>query len=219
MLNLLRKQAAKYLLSQQNKPQKVADLKFAFVDSDGMRYYEWQTLSDIPQCRHLELSQMIGYSDARISPESLNVLCDEVDKRLHSIIAEKSEDKRRKSFAQSFALINEIRDRSSFSVPKDIMIRIAAIIICREDEDPEKFNLDIQNEKAAQFKKELNNGNAFFLKSLIMKELYNSYLGTTELLQRLLANWELEQRREVERLKILLQSDDYKSSETKTQAL
>ncbi len=213
MIKLIRKAAAKYLLSQQNKPQQLSDLKYAFVDSEGMRYYQWEQLSEIPVCRHSELMQMVGYSDAKISPESLANLCDEIDKRNHGLITEKVAGNKQKLHAQMFALTNEIRDRSSFSVPKTIMVRMAAALICREDEDPNKFNAQQNEEKVIQFTKDLNNGNAFFLKSSLMKQLYNSLLGTRELFAELLQNWELDQRRELERLKIILQRENSKSEE------
>lgn len=217
MNNLIRKLAAKHLLSIQNKPIQLRDLDFAFVDTDGIRYYEWASLSDIPVCRHTELMQMIGYSDAKISEQTLSVLCDEIDKRNHGIINEKSTANRQKLHAQMFALTNEIRDRSAFSVPKSIMIRMSSILVCREDEDPNKFNTTVNEEKVAQFTKDLNNGNAFFLKTRQMKELYSSLLGTQELLTQHLQNWELEHKKEIQRLKIISQSDDYNSDE-KTKA-
>src|SRR5690606_4798520 len=108
MLNILRKQAAKYLLSQQNKPQRLSDLKYAFVDSEGMRYYTWSNLSEITPSRYTALAEMIMYSDAKIAPDTLLAISEEIDKANYSLINEKAQPARNKFHAQISVLTNEL---------------------------------------------------------------------------------------------------------------
>jgi hypothetical protein len=214
MLNILRRQAAKYLLSQQNKPAKLSALEFAFVDSKGQRYYNWPTLSEIPTIRHSKLMEMVAYSDAKISRESLITITEEIEKRNFALITEKVEKTKRQIHAQITVLLNEITDRSSFSVPKEIMIQMAAILICREDENVAEFSDPIHNQKVIQLKAEAEKGYTFFLTTPTLKELYPSLLGTTEQQTELLMNWEYQSRRQIARLKVISQDDESKSDKS-----
>ena len=69
--------------------------------------------------------------------------------------------------------------RSQNLTPSDLLLEMASVLAIREDENPSKFSVKIQDEKKTQFDKETKNGNFFFMNhkafnslkpSLIMSE-------------------------------------------------
>lgn len=210
----LLKKAANYLILESSKPIKTEDLNYIGVDSEGKRYYTWETLTDIPRNRYLEIERINVYIDNKISKNSLAQLSHAIDKTNHMLIKEKDQDKRITLHAQITALTNEIRFRDQYAIPKEVFISLASIICVREDEDPNKFSTTIQTEKTITFEKELDNGNAFFLKSPLSKELLPSLVMSEEAWSNHLGRLVIQETVEKQRLKTILSESESTNTES-----
>lgn len=209
----LLKQAAKHLILEAKKPVKLSELTYAGVDENGKRYYTWESLDQIPRCRFLEIERTNMYIDNKISPTSLEQLTHAIDKLATEIVVEKNQDKKIRFGAQIHHLASEIRFRDQYAIPKTVFVSLAALLCIREDETPEEYSAKIQAEKADQFEKELDAGNAFFLKTPTFKKLIPSLIMSEEAFKIHLARLEVQEVKERERLKIILSKDE--SSSTK----
>lgn len=212
-MKALRKWAAAYLIENKQKPQSLQDLDYAFVDSDGMRYYTWGDRSMLPQERLIEMEGVMMLAQSNIGPESLKniaAIINEINMK-----AANEEDKKIKSMlhAQISAYTNELVFRSKYAPPKSVFISLAAMLTCREDEQPMKFTKNIYTEKCETFEKMSDEGHSFFFNTPILKELLMSYVGTEGWYKRLSERWEYEARHEAMRSELI--SSFTKSSDTK----
>jgi len=214
MLNFIRKLAAKQLISERNKPQSVKDLDFVFVDSDGNRYYSWQDLTQIPLVRNVKLLTFLEFDAAKIAPKSLRNIAENIAKFNLDIPNQSEQKKRVEAHSKIAHLCSELLFREEYVTPEETFYNIAALIIVREDESPDTFNQRTFDQKMGVFRAEAAKGNSFFLKSPVMIKLWPWLTGTEESLSMLSKAWIFDQRKEMERIKIISDHEQQKQSAT-----
>ena len=215
MIDYFTNRALKQFLSDKNKPQELKDLQFEFADSEGVKYYSWERMDLVPTCRANELMGLGMWADAKISPENLVKITDEINKANMAIVAETNKDKRSKLHATISHLCSEISTRKNYAIPSEIIIAMAAVLLVREDENPNTFSEKIQSEKISQLIKEKNNGNTFFLTFPIFKTLLMSLIGTDVNVTKLLMKWGQDEARQLQILETI-SSYTESSDSTKT---
>lgn len=215
MLKIFKKWAAEYLLSEQNKPVSLKDLKYEFTDSKGQRYYSWDSMDKVPTNRVNELVGLSMWSDAKISPENLELIAGEIIKLNFDIVKGGSKEAQNKRHAQITTLCEELRNRKNYAIPAQVIIPMAAMLCVREDENPNTISNRIQEEKIAEFTSEKIKGNTFFLKSRIFKMLLSRLVGTNVKEANLLMKWAQDEQRQRERFETILQHTESKTT-TKT---
>ena len=217
MIEYFTKRALKQFLSEKNKPQELKDLQFEFVDSEGVKYYSWERMDLVAVCRVNELTGLGMWADAKISPENHTKICDEINRLNMALVTETNKDKRSKLHAGISTLCSELTTRKNYAIPSQVLIAMASVLLVREDENPNKFNTKIQDEKISQFIKEKNNGNTFFLTFPIFKHLLTQLIGTDVNVMQLLMKWEQDEARQMQTLETI-SSYTESSDTTKTSA-
>lgn len=215
MLRVVKKWASEYWISENNKSESLKDLTFVFIDSEGKRYYSWESMDKVPTNRINELIGLGMWAEAKISPESLQELSEEITKNNFEIIKGGKPDEQRRRHARITALCEEMVNRKTYAIPAQVTIAMAAMLCVREDENPNEISNRIQEQKISTFIKEKNNGNTFFLEFPIFKSLLKQLVGIDVDATKLLLKWEQDSQRQKERLAILSQQNESRTT-TKT---
>ncbi|MCA1764610.1 MAG: hypothetical protein LC664_16690, partial [Flavobacteriales bacterium] len=180
-MNKLKYWAAKQILKVEQKPESVKDLEFQFVDSKGVKYYSWESMDKVPTNRVNELIGATMWADAKITEQNLTTIADAInDLNFELVKGAGDPSDKNKRHARITALCEELKTRKDYTIPSDVMIGMAAMIVVREDENPNEISPKIQGQKIQQFTADKQSGHTFFLKSNILKQLYPHLLGTTE---------------------------------------
>jgi len=207
--------AAKQILKVEKKPQELKDLVYQFVDSKGVKYYSWESMAKVPTNRVNELIGASMWSDAKISPDTLQEIADQISDLNMEIVKGGERKEINQKHARITALCNEIGTRKDYTIPSDVMIGMSAMIVVREDENPNEISERIQVEKMQQFKEDKLKGHTFFLKSTILNQLFPHLIGTSKKETALLHKWTQDERLQKERLKTILSNEKSKSSTKK----
>lgn len=213
MIKFIRRLAAEHILNERNKPTELKSLDFAFIDSEGKRYYTWKDLTQLPVCRFQKLESFLMFHSAKIAPDTLENIIAKIAELNLEIPNQTDKKKIVNAHTKIAALCNEVQFRAEYITPEETFFSISAILLVREDEQPDELKNHIFDEKVIQLKKEAENGNTFFLKCPTLLELMPSLIGTVESWTELSMKWERQKEREIKRLETIF---GHSSSEKKT---
>lgn len=137
------------------KPKVKDGLVFAFSHG-GYDYYQYPEHLGMPLFRLSKLSEYNIWISRGLTKKNLLDLMDTADKLLFEGLSTG------KNAAKLGAIITEIRDRENKAVPVEVWYNYLACSYIRDDEKEDKFNEQIQQEKASVFKAASNEANSFF---------------------------------------------------------
>ena len=159
----------KRYFERQTKPKGFDDLEYKFIDSKGRRYFVWKEIMDIPLSRkpHLDKAQM--ELSRMMTGEELGQFLDKMSELSTKAVEE--EIGRGKRLAQIVTLCEEVKMRNELLYHKEIYVDLIACITVREDEDPERFDVQVHTEKVDQFMDDSESGLAFFLQKSGLSKL------------------------------------------------
>jgi hypothetical protein len=183
-----------------------SSLVFAFTDNNGISYYTWADISDIPPNRWQKIQTFASFHDARIGKKTITEICSAIREVNMKLAVETDKDKRNKLHAQIGALSMELEDRANIITDETTFFEMAAILCVRQDEDQRVFNQVIQTQKTETFTKASNEGHNFFLQIPILKKLIPALIGTEDHWNEVMISWAYEIQRRQKRLKIILSS-------------
>lgn len=176
MFTAHKKELLKLAFHHQSKPVDKGRLEQAFIDSNGLPYFKFTNDMDIPVLRKGQLNRLEQELYSCISDEELKgfiqVMEDglnETDKQGHM----------KPNIGIIGKMITEIKNRKQLLLHPDLMFGIVAACYIREDENPAEFDLEIQEQKVAQFKKDSVGGLYDFFYSSGINELI-PFLDITE---------------------------------------
>lgn len=169
-----------HYISKRPDKIKASDLSFVGMDQHGNKYYSWDELDQIPKCRVDQLQNLSLMDEMKLTKDQVYALCYAIIENNEKAVSEKDKKKAVMLRSQIDALCNEIIWRSTNLTPTDIINEMAAVLVVRQDEDPSKFTVKIQDEKADQFQKEGDNGNFFFIEHKPFKTLMPSLVMSGE---------------------------------------
>lgn len=131
-----------YVFSAQSKTYR-AYLEFAFADSKGNRYYQFNDLKNMPLALLEQLNILQLEIESRIKGNDL----DEWIAACKKIISSGSKT----SVADIGHMLGALEERRTLLMDPRLLMEIAALLYIREDEDPTVYNKDLHREKYLQF--------------------------------------------------------------------
>lgn len=162
---------------ESNKPIELKDLEKTFVTAKGTQYYGFPDKVSLPIPREGQLQEFFMHIASGMNPETITEVLDNIDEALTEGLTTG------KNAAKIGALVQYMKDRVGKVLPSELFYHILAVQYVREDESPQAYNEQIQLEKVAEFKKEMQTNSSFFLHTNELKRLRNLLQISDEQLQ------------------------------------
>lgn len=182
---------------------------FAFRDLQGVDYFGWPDLQDMPPERVNQIEDVILQIDASISRHTLESIADAMILNGGAALEAKDPKVRTLAIQKVMTLANELKMRPTNIIPEDCYIALAAICAVRKDEDPYTFDKTIQAEKMSAFRSAGRAGHAFFTQTGAFRNYVGAMRTTEDALKEYLVSWIYNQKRTEAALRIC----GYQSSE------
>lgn len=141
---------------RQHKPVGFDQLELRYLDDSGRKYYGFPPGIGMPVNRFTKMRDFEMWMTVGVTPGEIKKIVDAMD------VAWVNSLKTKKNHHLLGALITDLRMRSDMVIHTELVFQFLAVQWIREDENPEVFDMTIQDEKVATFKKESNNGNNYF---------------------------------------------------------
>ena len=151
-------QFIKLAFETQSKKQWLKDTEFAFIDSEGRKYYRFINDMDIPIIRKGNLERLLIEANSKLSRSELNMFLDAMSKTINDVIDTSNQKKKVEGIAKIMHLIEEMKRREEMIIHPELMFEIVSALYIREDEDPATWDEDIHTKKVSQFKKDSKAG-------------------------------------------------------------
>lgn len=191
------------LYLEETKPKgSLSEMEYRFTDSNGLKYYGYSDKLGMPFERFGALNEFYIWWSNGLSEKNLTDLLDIADKALEQGIV-KMEGGKRVNMIRIGAILHEIRTRKDMIRHVELVYNILACQLIREDEDLFSYSNKIQMQKVEQFKKEVENNNAFFLHMNEYKQLFNSVIMSPSEFLTYAQESEETQKKILEKLKTL----------------
>lgn len=174
------------------KPQTLADLTFAYTGPDGSAYYTWQDVSEMPAVRIKRIEGMLLWADAGLNAARLTEIAGMTEQAIMDGLKARNDEQRSKALARATKINGELMTRSSQVIPEEIYYELAALTICRTDEDPTGIDPDIHEKKKTMLRDAGKAGASFFASMPAFRNVLRASLTTVEGLGELLVRWSAE---------------------------
>ena len=148
-----------------HSPVLAQDLKFAFADLEGRKYYQFPHDQALPVERLGKLEEFLTWIGAGLSGEQLDTAVGIADKLLSEGL------QKGKNAAAIGAILQEIKMRRGGISPIDLFYNYLAVQYIREDENPKTYNQNIQAEKVEAFKRGAATADSFFFAPELLRSL------------------------------------------------
>jgi len=135
---------------EQTKSKGFEKLEKVFIDSNGKQYYKYIDPFDIPMQRYEQVQILLMELDARVSKDEMNQFLEAMGLALNE-----SDKNLRKTIG---FLIGEMERRKELLFHPDIMMKLLACMVIREDQDSTLWDEEIEKEKIIQFKQDSKQG-------------------------------------------------------------
>lgn len=169
-------------LFKREEPPIRENLKYAFTDPKGRKgkrhYYQFESFDRIPIERIAKIQTLNLEITKAITKDEMNNLLDLADGAIHKGLSNPKEA------ARVTAILNEMRLRNTQIASLEVYYGYLAACYIREDENPMRFNVQAQKEKAEAFKGAANDYNSFFF-------ALPEYKRLCELLNILTIDWQM----------------------------
>lgn len=182
---------------------------FAFRDLQGVEYFAWPDLQDMPPSRINQIEDIILQIDSSISRSTLVEISDHIIMQCGEVMSAKDAKARIIAIQKAQALANELKIRPTNIIPEDCFMALAAVCAVRKDEDPYTFDKTIQAEKIAAFKSAGRAGHVFFTQTGAFQNYVGAIRSTEDALKDYLRSWIYQEKRTEAALRIC----GYQSSE------
>lgn len=162
-----------------SKPKWAALCHLAYTDRAGFRYYAYTDELKMPIFRRGEIEKcMMELQYGSDYSEVLDAL--KVTINSHDKSGNMAPD-----IAKAGYLVQELIDRKDLLLIPEILFKICANTLIREDENPELVDQELLDHKVTTFKSELQRGGlaAFFHKGELLKSIGLSGISTTDLIR------------------------------------
>lgn len=152
------------------------EMEKAYVDSNGVTYYQFQNYQQIPPDRLGKMQDFMSLMSLAIDNSELKKLFDLVRNEAALAYAGKPHE-----LAKVLGMVlSEVDDRSQMLMHPRLLWNFIAVQYVREDENPAVFNQIIHDQKFEQFQKDHENMSTyFFFQTKALKQV-NSFLNFTQ---------------------------------------
>lgn len=169
-----------------SKDKIFSKMKPVFIDSNGMRYFEFIDLDDMPIPRFDEMQITLQELGNRISNSDLDQFVDVCQ----SII---NQEKGKNKISDISAMLSALKSRRQVLYDPYLMFKMCACLYIREDQDPSVWDEDLEKNKIEQFKKDSREGlYDFFYKAGLANYLPKGMDGSIPLKSELMQRQEAE---------------------------
>lgn len=153
-------------LIPRTKPKWAAPCRLVYTDTLGRRYYQYQDEMDMTIFRRGELEKC--QMELRFGTDYASVI-DGIKDSLNR--SNKKTGRMEADIVTAGYLTQELIDRKDLLLIPDILFRICANTLIREDENPHIVDQEILDQKLETFKSEIQRGglHAFFLETGLLK--------------------------------------------------
>lgn len=151
-----REKVIELIMAEQRKPIGFDLLDYRFMDSTGRKYYGFPKDMPISIERFGKMRDFIMWMAVGVSPDEFEQIIQTADKAWIDTL------KTKKNHQRVGLLLQELKLRMNMVIHTDLLYNLMAVQWIREDENPEKFDASIHDEKVAQFKKDNATGNTYF---------------------------------------------------------
>lgn len=185
-----RNQINRINFNNQSKPDKLAGCIEKFVDSNGLRHYQYENDFDMPTIRFTKLQEYVLELASGFTGSEIDTFLNAMESQLEDVMNQHAESGKIKGIATVIHLIKEAQLRKKVLIRQDILFGMAGCLYIREDQDPAVWDDDIERQKITQFEKDAKTGlYDFFLKAGLttyipylkdMKKGFDQYLKSIE---------------------------------------
>jgi len=126
--------------------------KVYYIDGNGLKYYQYIDSMQLPAERYEYLIGLVAVHEMGFNTKDYKSFLDSFKKEINETV--NNSDHRGKGLAKIMTLVNELDRRSEIRVEVRTLLEMMAIILIREDENPEIIDHKIQDTKVDQFKKD-----------------------------------------------------------------
>lgn len=145
---------------QNSKKKGLEDFEFAFIDSDGKKWYKISQDVKMPYDRFVNLQKYLVELGACMTHDEFILFKRAIKEAL---------SKPKPDIAMIGFLAQELEIREQMLVHEEIMYKILNTIFVREDQDPYIWDEEIENQKVAQLRKDSSKMKGFFLSEIMKK--------------------------------------------------
>lgn len=140
------------------------DLTLAFVDTNGKAWFEYPDEMGHSVKRMAANMQVAQYLNANLSKELLTDCVSDIKTFLAKA-----------DLIGAGARLTDLMTLAESVVPVDVLVNMIANDLIREDEDPKDTNDKIHKEKCDYIKAAIENGDSFFFRLTVVKDLSNKF--------------------------------------------
>lgn len=154
----------KYIAQRWVKVLENKDLDIAFVDTNGLAWFEYPDHMGQSVKRMAANMQVAQYLNANMSKELLTDCVNDIKGFLAKA-----------DMVGAGARLTDLMTLSESVVPFDVLVNMIANDLIREDEDAKDTNDKIHKEKCDYIKAAIENGDSFFFQLTVVKDLSNKF--------------------------------------------
>jgi hypothetical protein len=149
----------KYAFEFQSKPKGFEGLSEKFFDSEGRKYYSYDNDLDIPIPRLAVLQKTLMELKRAMTEDELEKFITYIEAALDEALKPKKGSVG--VLARIGHITGEMRLRHEELIHEELLIKLAAVVYIREDENPGTCDEDILNQKVRQFIKDTASGGLY----------------------------------------------------------
>jgi len=180
--------------------------KVCYIDGNGLKHYQYIDALQIPECRYEYLTSLAVVYDMGFNTKDYPKFLDSFEKEINETV--NNTDHRGRGLAMILQYVKELRSRSEIRIEPDLLLQMMAVLLIREDENPELIDDKILDLKVEQFKKDKKHyASGFFLQAGLQ-----TYIPS---LVELHQNWPEYMTQSLEKIK--MSKDIYDTVLTKSQ--
>ena len=154
--------------------------KVYYIDGNGLSYYQYINPLDLPTERYEYLIGLVSVYEMGFNTKDYKSFLESFEKEINETV--NNPDHRGKGLAKIMTLVHELSTRSEIRLEPTTLLEMMAVVLIREDENPELIDHKVLDSKVEQFKKDKKHYSAgFFLQAGL-----NTYVPSLVQLQE---NW------------------------------
>lgn len=162
LYKLFSKPFIKHYQAEQRKPVGFDDLEFAF-ELGGKKFYRFSEQTSMPISRMTQLEIRIMHKFTGLLGKELDLIVEGIEtNQMKAVECWGKRDEFIKYNSRITGLTNELKFRNKRIIHDQILYEILAISYVREDENPAKYDNQVQQEKVVLFQEESYSETKFF---------------------------------------------------------
>jgi len=150
---IIHKWMLKYAFNYQSasKAELFSKMKFAFIDSNGKRYYTWHDKFDMPISRGEQLQIIMQELASRVDRETLEDWINSTKK----VAMDSNKDK---ALLNVIRMVDALDDRMEVSFDEELLMKLACVVYVDDSQDPRIWDEEYEKAKAKHLSEDSKTG-------------------------------------------------------------